>query len=159
MTKSRRQPVSRRRLLAEVAATTFFWGVWFYLVTPLVTLVLWYAGFRVFESEMVDRSGYQAFMEQSEQYGMVVMAMLLITLAWVFWNVRRYGGIYNTRTRSLAPVSLMESADMAGLAPEEVEQIQDCQRLVLDFTAHNHVIVRDSSPELHLVPNRSTQVS
>lgn len=159
MTKWRRQPVSTRRLLIEAAATTFFWGVWIYLVTPLVTLALWYAGIRVFQSEMVEQSGYQAFIEQSEQYGMVVVAMLVITLAWVFWNVRRYGGIYNTRTRSLAPVSLMESADMAGLAPEEVEQIQDCRRLVLDFTAHNHVIVRESVPELHLVPNRPTQVS
>jgi poly-beta-1,6-N-acetyl-D-glucosamine biosynthesis protein PgaD len=152
--------VGTRRLIFEFAATTFFWGVWAYFVTPLVTLILWYAGFRVFFAEMVERSGYQAFVEQLEQYGMVVLAMLLATLAWVYWNARRYGGVYNIRTRTLAPVSLMESADMAGLSPEEVERIQYCPRLVVDFTRHNHLVVRDcSEPGSRLAVDGETRIS
>jgi poly-beta-1,6-N-acetyl-D-glucosamine biosynthesis protein PgaD len=144
MNPRNRQPdQSRLRFAIEVGATTFFWGMWAYFVAPLLSLVLWYFGFRLFFEEMVGRSGYQAFIEQLENYGLAILAMLIVTLAWIYWNRNRYGGVYNTRKHMMAPVSLLESADMAGLPPEQLEQVQARSWLLLDFCEHDRLIVRD----------------
>lgn len=158
MSARKRQPgESHLRFLAEVGVTTFFWGLWGYLAAPLLSLVLWYFGYRLFYEEMVGRAGYQAFIEQLENYGLAVLAMLLVTLAWVFWNRKRYGGIYNVRTHAIAPVSLMESAEVAGIAAGDLEHVRERRRMLLDFCERDRIILRDpaSLPRLLAVPQHS----
>lgn len=131
------------RYAVEIATTTLFWGLWAYLVMPLLSLLLWYFGIQIFVEEMIVLGGYQAFLEELGRYGAVVLAMLLATVTWVSWNVRRYGGEHNTRTHMLAAVTLMETADAAGLTPETIETLQQRRRLTVSFDDNDRLCLMD----------------
>lgn len=120
------------RLAAEITATTLFWGLWLYVVMPLVSLLLWLAGIHVFVEQMITLGGYEAFLEKLITYGLVVLAIMLTTFAWVTWNLRRYGR-HNVRTHELAAVTLAETAEAAGLDIAAVEELQSMKRFTLAF--------------------------
>ena len=127
------------RLAAEFAATTIFWGVWLYVIMPLVSLLLWFAGVQVFVEQMITLGGYEAFLEKLTTYGLVVFVIMLSTFAWVTWNLRHYGR-HNIRTHQFAPVTLAETADVAGLDTAAAEQLQRMPRMTLAFDAQNRLL-------------------
>jgi poly-beta-1,6-N-acetyl-D-glucosamine biosynthesis protein PgaD len=129
------------RFFAEVTATAIFWGLWLYVVMPLVSLLLWLAGIDVFVEQMITLGGYQAFLEKLLTYGLVVLMIMLVVFVWVTWNVRRYGGAHNTRTRTLAPVTLAETAEAAGTEPDVIERLQMERRLVVGFDEQDRLLV------------------
>jgi poly-beta-1,6-N-acetyl-D-glucosamine biosynthesis protein PgaD len=45
------------RLMAEATATALFWGMWLYVIMPLVSLLLWFAGVQVFVEQMLTLGG------------------------------------------------------------------------------------------------------
>jgi len=116
----------------EIAATAVFWGLWAYFIAPLLSLLLWAGGVHVFVEEMITLGGYEVLLEKLTGYGLVVLAIVVAVNAWVFWNVRRYGG-HNTRTHELAAVTLAESADAAGMAEGELQRCQSAKRLLVEF--------------------------
>jgi poly-beta-1,6-N-acetyl-D-glucosamine biosynthesis protein PgaD len=120
------------RLAAEVTATALFWGLWLYVVMPLVSLLLWLAGVQVFVEQMITLGGYEAFLEKLMTYGLVVLAIMLTIFAWVLWNVKHYGK-RNTRSHELAAVTLAETAEAAGMEIEAVEKLQYLPRMILAF--------------------------
>jgi len=126
----------------EVAATAVFWGLWAYFIAPLLSLLLWAGGVHVFVEEMITLGGYEALLEKLIAYGLVVLAIVVAVNAWVLWNVRRYGG-HNTRTHELAAVTLVESADAAGMAEGELQRCQNAKRVLVEFDDGNRMQVRE----------------
>ena len=139
------------RLAAEMAATTVFWGLWFYVIAPLLSLVLWFAGYQVFVEQMITLGGYETFLQKLTAYGLVVLAIMLATFAWVAWNQRRYGAHRNTRTRAQPAVTLSETAAAAGLDLRAVHTLRRQRRLVIGFDERNRLLVlpRNKGKALH----------
>jgi len=106
---------------------------------PLVNLILWFAGVQVFVEQMITLGGYAVLIDQLMTYGLVVLLIMLVTLAWVIWNSRHYGR-HNVRTHELAALTLAETADVAGLEVSVVEQLQYSARITLAFDEHNHLL-------------------
>ena len=127
--------------IMEVAATAVFWGLWVYFITPLLSLLLWAGGVHVFVEEMITLGGYEALLQRLVGYGLVVLVIAIIVNVWIFWNVRRYGA-HNTRTHELAPVTLIESADIAGMAAQDLEKCQNAKRLVVEFDDDHRMAIR-----------------
>lgn len=132
------------RLAREAALTTLFWGLWIYLIMPLVSLLLWFAGYQVFVEQMITLGGYEVLLERIAHYGLVVLATMVATLIWVVWNVQRYGH-HNIRTHEIAAVTVHETAAVAGLGAQEVERLQECPRLVVDFDEQDRLVVHERS--------------
>lgn len=132
------------QVVREAVLTTLFWGLWIYLIMPLVSLLLWFAGYQVFVEQMITLGGYEALLERLTHYGLVVGATMMATLVWVTWNVRRYGH-HNIRTHELAAVTTYETAAIAGLEPGELERLHECQRLTVDFDDHDRLMVLECS--------------
>lgn len=128
------------RLAAEVVATTAFWGLWLYVIAPLISLVLWLAGVHVFVEQMITLGGYEYFLENLTNYGLVVLAIMLTIFAWVVWNRRRYGA-RNTRIHGQPAVTLSETATAAGLDPRTVRILRVQRRLVVGFDEQNRLLV------------------
>ena len=129
------------RYIAEVVATSLFWGAWLYVVMPLVSLILWFAGIYVFVEQMVFLGGYEAFIEKLVEYGLVVFGIFVAITFWVGWNARRYGA-HNTRLHFLAPVTLQETAGAAGLTAAVVQDLQARKRIEIDFNDFDHMLVK-----------------
>ena len=140
MTRHLRLKTTTWRTATEFTITTLFWLVWIYLVMPLVSLLLWGLGVRLFVNEMVVRGGYEALIGELGHYSLVVLAMLSVTLIWVYWNLRRYGG-HEMRTQQPAPVSLVEIAATTGLSSGAIQAIRAKSRLRIGFDDDDHPII------------------
>ena len=84
--------------------TVLFWGVWLYLVLPLVSLLLWVFGVR-FLVEQIRRGGYEVLLGSLISYGVVLAVLVGLLALWIAWNVVRYGGSHDRRTVKRAEVS------------------------------------------------------
>jgi biofilm PGA synthesis protein PgaD len=77
--------------------TVLFWGVWLYLVLPLVSLLLWALGVRFFIEQM-RQGGYEALLASLVAYSSVLLVLVGVLALWIAWNVARYGGRSDRRT-------------------------------------------------------------
>ena len=100
-----RQWSHRRPLPAGLLAllTVLFWGIWLYLVLPLVSLLLWAFGVR-FLAEQIRLGGYEGLLGSLINYGMVLFVLISLLAVWIAWNVVRYGGSQDRRTVKRAEV-------------------------------------------------------
>ena len=130
---------------AVVSLTALFWLAWFYLIAPLLGLMLWMVGIQMFVDELLVNGGYLALLAELQRYGLVVLGMLLAMLVWVDWNLRYYGG-HNKRTHPSSPVSMQELAQQAGVTADEIRLLQGEREQLLDFDEQDHLLViyRDS---------------
>ena len=83
--------------------TVLFWGVWLYLVLPLVSLLLWALGVR-FLVEQIRLGGYEGLLGSLITYGVVLAVLVSLLAVWITWNVARYGGSHDRRTVKRAEV-------------------------------------------------------
>ena len=123
--------------------TTVFWGLWFYIVMPLVSALLWLAGVEVFVEQMIEQGGYQALVDRLSTHGGVVIAMLVAFTLGIVWNVRHYGS-HNTRTHTLAAVTLMEGGAASGIEPRRLGQLQESRRLVVHFRENDELVIQQA---------------
>lgn len=124
------------RRVAEVTVTFIFWGVWLYLITPLLTLLLWGTGGYLFFDRMVTLGGYRMFSDQLINYSVAVLCMWSALVLWVFWNLTRYGHRERRNARPVG-VSDMGMAQAMSLALETVQFLQTQKRVALHFEAEN----------------------
>lgn len=125
---------------AVVTLTALFWLAWLYLIAPLLSLVLWLLGYRIFVDEILGQGGYQALLAELRRYGLVVLGMWLAMLVWVDWNLRHYGG-HNKRIQPPIPVSLPEQAQQAGITTDELMALQATRVQLLDFDEQDRLLV------------------
>jgi biofilm PGA synthesis protein PgaD len=140
MTQRRRKQPDLQRV-AEFTLTTLFWLAWLYLIMPLVSLLLWLLGVELFVEVMITRGGYQALLEELVHYSLVILGILTVTLIWVNWNLRHYGG-HNKRILQPQPVSIKELAADSGLSRKEITGMQAARHLLITFDDDNHPVLR-----------------
>lgn len=91
---------SRRRPLPAgiiTLLTVGFWALWLYLAMPLVSLLLWAFGVRLFMEEL-SNGGYEGLRSSLIAYSAVLMVLVGLLALWIAWNVVRYGGSRDRRT-------------------------------------------------------------
>lgn len=128
------------RVGAELVITALFWGMWLYFILPLVSLLLWFAGIYIFVEQMVMLGGYQSFLDQLLEYGLVILGMMLLTLIWVSWN-KQYSGASNKRLRQPAPVTSKEVAEFAGVPHETIKSLHRRHHAVIYFNDCDQLVV------------------
>jgi poly-beta-1,6-N-acetyl-D-glucosamine biosynthesis protein PgaD len=147
MIRRRKSKPSIWRLATEFTVTTLFWLAWLYLIMPLVSLLLWALGVQLFVDEMLVRGGFEALIGELAHYSLVILAMLFVTIVWVYWNLRHYGG-HEQRTRQPISVSLEEIATNSGLSTSEILDIRTNRRLHITFDDDDHLVILPASGEL-----------
>jgi poly-beta-1,6-N-acetyl-D-glucosamine biosynthesis protein PgaD len=104
-----RQWTHRRPLPAGIISllTVACWAVWIYLVLPLVSLLLWAFGARLFIAEAT-KGGYEGLLSSLVAYSSVLLVLVGLLALWILWNVVRYGGSKDRRTVKRAEATDME---------------------------------------------------
>jgi biofilm PGA synthesis protein PgaD len=77
--------------------TLLFWGIWLYLVLPLVSLLLWFFGVRLFIQEIA-KGAYEGLRASLTAYSLILLVLVALLALWIAWNVSRYGGRHDRRT-------------------------------------------------------------
>lgn len=77
--------------------TVGFWAVWLYLAMPLVSLLLWVFGVRLFLWEIA-KDDYGGLRSSLVAYSSILLVLVGLLALWITWNVVRYGGSRDRRT-------------------------------------------------------------
>lgn len=116
----------------QLAMTVLFWGLWIYLMVPLVSLGFWFGGVYLFLDRMVLLGGYQELIDKAYQYSSAIIVMWSVLGAWVLWNKLRYG---NKNRRQLRPphLSQLNLKKSTGLDYPVLDQLRHSKEIFLHF--------------------------
>ena len=89
------------RNITETSFTGIMWGVWLYLLFPLVNIVLWLLGIKNFHLRIIEEVGYKELIALIEKIGLTVVTVFLVLRLWGYYNYRRFG-MKNRRSSSPA---------------------------------------------------------
>ena len=132
------------------ALTLLFWGVWLYLVLPLVSLVLWFFGVRFFILEIAE-GGYEGLRDSLLAYSSVLLVLVGLLALWIAWNVTRYGGEKDRRTAKREEVKDAEVRKAFHLDESLLSTLRG-ERLVRVDLDGDGVVVMKAAPALAPAP-------
>lgn len=119
-------------IFGERLLTILFWGFWFYLWLPIVSLMAWWFGFKIFYSQMVNLGGLHGFLKQIHLFTSGIGLTSGVLAVWSFYNLRRYGS-YSRRNR-LLPTDAKQLAIYLNTAMPKLSQIQQSNRISFSFS-------------------------
>lgn len=142
-----RQWSPRRPLPAGLvsALTLLFWGVWLYLVLPLVSLVLWVFGVRFFIRELAE-GGYEALLASLFAYSSVLLVLVGLLALWIAWNVVRYGGDKDRRTVKRGEVGDAEVRKAFHLDESLLSALRGERLVRIELDGDGVVVMRAAAP-------------
>ena len=125
--------------------TVLFWAVWLYLVLPLVSLLLWALGVRVFLKQF-RQGGYEGLLGSLITYGVALLVLVGLLAFWITWNVVRYGGSSDRRTVKRAEVPDWVVRGKFRI-DDSLLSVLRAERLVrVDFEGDDVVVIADARP-------------
>ena len=144
-----RQWSHRRPLPAGIvsALTVLFWGVWVYLVLPLVSLLLWFFGVRFFIRELAE-GGYEGLRASLVAYSSVLLVLVGLLALWIVWNVVRYGGSKDRRTAKQDEVDDARVREAFDLDESRLAALRGQRFLRVDLNGGGLVVMPAAPPRV-----------
>jgi len=128
---------SRPLIFGEGVLTLIFWGFWFYLWLPLISVVAWLLGFRILYSHIMALGGLDEFLVQLNIFSIGIFAASGILALWSFYNLKRYGA-YNRRNKFYYS-DLHGLAAHLSLSTRELAEIQQAKTLIFSFNKQGDI--------------------
>ena len=72
------------------SVTFFFWMFYIYLWVPLITLVVWLVGVKLFHINMIEFSGYEVLVDKLGLYSAIILIISIILIGWAEVNRMRF---------------------------------------------------------------------
>ena len=111
---------SLRQRYATSFITFAFWVLWFYIWLPMLSLIAWGLGIKLFYEEMIARGGYEQFIESALFYFLTVLLIAVIFLTWAGYNLYRFRG--KSRRKAITPYKHEEYAAFFSVDSEQLTQ-------------------------------------
>lgn len=140
---SRRRPLPTGLLSL---LTMLFWGVWLYLVLPLLSLLLWALGVRFFMKQIA-QSGYEGLASSLIAYSSVLLVLVGLLALWIGWNVVRYGGGSDRRTVKRAEVTDAEVRQAFRLDDSLLSELRGERFVRVDLDGDGVVVITNGRPQ------------
>jgi len=121
------------RYLLEGSITLFLWSLWVYWISPVLTAILWFVGIRLFHSEIVTKAGFAEFIEVVRNGGLIVLAIALLMLSWVYYNYLWFLRRGERRNRAMRICSDEDLARFFNVDPKLLEKAKQQHRVEVDL--------------------------
>lgn len=116
------------RNITELTFTGLVWGIWVYLLLPLVNIIMWILGLRFIEVSVVEKLGYSDMLVLMSKMGWIVLTVFLILRLWGIYNYKRFGK--RSRRRSSPPATIEQLAVHFQIPVEQVEYLRSQKEIV-----------------------------
>ncbi len=117
--------------------TFLFWVLWFYLWNPLVSLLAWMFGARIFYDNMIALGGWPGLIEKLTAYVLTLFAMGLVFFGWALYNNFRF---YNKKRRGkMWKVNALNLSDYFKITPDDVLSCKSSKRFVVNFDGGGNI--------------------
>lgn len=124
--------VPKTKRLIEVVITFVSWSLWVYLITPLISVIVWYVGGSLFVEKMLT-PGSLLTLQNISQYGVAIFSMWLALALWITWNKVRYSEMRDRRKTKAPLVSDQQLSEHTGLTVSALNIMKDSRELSLHF--------------------------
>jgi poly-beta-1,6-N-acetyl-D-glucosamine biosynthesis protein PgaD len=81
---------SELRKVAEGSITFLLWLLWSYFILPVINLILWFFGIRLFYIEVLSREAYRYFLTFLHKSLWIVLITAAVMLIWILYNYLGY---------------------------------------------------------------------
>jgi biofilm PGA synthesis protein PgaD len=127
-----------RQKYTSFTLTSFFWFIWFYIWTPLITLVFWFFGFDFFYSEIFTYESYQVFILDIQKYFISIFFLCTALGSWALYNFYHFRN--SKRYKEPLPVSLEELSDYIKIEKEALKKYQSTKILTVEFDEKDYLV-------------------
>ena len=124
-------------LFGEGILTILFWGVWFYLWLPIISMVAWLLGFSFFYRHMVELGGFSGFIKFLDVFLSGIFFLCGSLYVWSLYNRRRYGTYH--RRNIILMTDMNKMADFINITSEKLQKTQMAKRVSFSFSEDNSV--------------------
>jgi poly-beta-1,6-N-acetyl-D-glucosamine biosynthesis protein PgaD len=124
-------------IFGEGLLTVLFWGAWFYLWLPIVSMLAWWLGFKFFYRHMVELGGFGGFIQFLDVFFYGVLFLCGALAAWSFYNFKRYGS-YNRRNHVLK-TDIDKMAEFLNISIQKLQKAQLAKHVSFSFDDDNTV--------------------
>ncbi len=128
---------SLRQRYAYAMLTLLFWILWFYLWIPLVSLVAWLFGFKLFYQHMIVLQGLQGLLDLAGWYGLVIAMLGISLLGWALYNQLRFRGREKRRYQEM--IKPHELAAFYRIDPKLIPRLQHAKRILISHDESGHI--------------------
>ena len=117
--------------------TLLLWVLWVYLWTPLLSLLAWVLGIRIFVVEMLLPAN-MTYVQELFLYGQVVLLMVVVMLAWSRYNIWRFRD--NERRTHQPSLTPEDEAAYYGVDPALIHQLRKANSAIVHYDEHDRLI-------------------
>lgn len=119
------------RRAGDQLLTFIMWAIYAYLWLPLISLIAWFLGIDLFYQEMVVNGGFDAFVELSGWY-LLIIGLILVTVG--TWSLSNYLRFHDKERRKPQPAaSDREIQNWFGVDDSLHEKLRAARRMRLGF--------------------------
>ncbi len=141
---NRPESMNRMRRYGENTFTVIFWWLWVFWFRPVLLLLLWVFGIRLFFTEIAyEKIGMDTAVFLN--YMMVVIIIYSILLLWNRYNYMHFHG--KDRRKMSADVTDEEMADFYGVRGDEIRRIKNWKKMKVNYLADNSVLIESGDGE------------
>ncbi|MBN2653863.1 MAG: poly-beta-1,6-N-acetyl-D-glucosamine biosynthesis protein PgaD [Nitrospirae bacterium] len=104
------------RNVTETGITAFMWAAWIYLLMPVLNILLWIVGIRIFYIELIEKSGFARVLDMIYNIGWIAAVVFISFWLWGYYNLKRYGKLQ--RRKNLEHRCDQKILESLGISPE-----------------------------------------
>ncbi len=87
------------RRMIEGSITAILWAAWIYWILPVVTVILWAAGLRMFYHALFDTEQFRQLYLILRNGGLAILAIFTLNLLWITYNFHFIFRKFGTRRK------------------------------------------------------------
>jgi biofilm PGA synthesis protein PgaD len=111
--------------------TALAWTLWLYLWLPMISLIGWLFGVKLFYEHMIVLGGYRGFLQLLGLYSLAVFCISMSLILWALSNQFRFRG--NERREPIPPANHEDVARFFKIREEALHEAQNAKSLVIAF--------------------------
>lgn len=123
--------VPKSKRLAELIIMFISWSLWAYLITPLLSLIVWGAGAYLFMDRIVEPLS-DGIPQSVVGFTFIIFTMWILLGVWITWNRNRYGK-KNRRNRGMPEVTIDDIGTAMKTRNGEVSQLRNNRETFLHY--------------------------
>lgn len=116
------------RRITEIGLTGLVWGLWIYLLLPIINLLLWIFGVRHVYHEVFENLGYLELFVLIQKIGWVIIVSFIVFRLWGYYNYWRFGR--RNKRRSVGVSNIEDFARHFNIDVRKVESLMSQKEIL-----------------------------
>ena len=134
-----RRIVPQTKKFAELTIMFISWSLWVYLITPLLSLVVWGLGAYLFMDKMLTPASYE-ILQNAAGFAGLIIAMWVALAVWITWNKQRYGKT-DRRKNSLPDITTDQMSNKMKTKNGEVNHLRSKRESFIYFDDNDAPVI------------------